>query len=176
MKPMVRPKNVGKVEAVLRSIIGVVLMVFAFSVEGISRWIAGLIGVIFILTAIFGFWPWKGFMLKVFSKKDEKKSWFTKCRCGMVFDPTGSVESPLVWGVPPAYLSWPTFGLTGSAKRSFYRHFHKPWVWSNSEGTRWRVEVMYANSMYEDHIERFSVVQKQRIDGRYSNLFAMALG
>ena len=55
MKPMVRPKNVGKVEAVLRSIIGVVLMVFAFSVEGISRWIAGLIGVIFILTAIFGF-------------------------------------------------------------------------------------------------------------------------
>jgi len=51
----VKTKNVGRAEAILRSIIGVILMVFAFSIEGISRWMAGLIGVIFILTAIFGF-------------------------------------------------------------------------------------------------------------------------
>ena len=73
MEPVVKTKNVGRIEAVLRSIIGIIILIFSFSIDGILRWVVGLIGVVFILTAIFGYWPWKGFMLKVFSKKDEKK-------------------------------------------------------------------------------------------------------
>jgi hypothetical protein len=53
MEPMVKTKNVKRPEAILRSIIGIILIIFAFFIEGILRWIVGLIGVIFILTAIF---------------------------------------------------------------------------------------------------------------------------
>ena len=55
MEPRVKPKNVGKAEAILRYIIGVVLIIFAYFNEGISRWVFGLIGVAFILTALFGY-------------------------------------------------------------------------------------------------------------------------
>jgi hypothetical protein len=55
MEPMVKTKNVGRIEAVLRSIIGVILISFAFSIEGILRWVVGLIGVVFIITALFGY-------------------------------------------------------------------------------------------------------------------------
>jgi len=55
MEPMVKTKNVGRAEAILRSVIGIILIIFAFSIEGILRWVVGLIGVIFILTAIFGY-------------------------------------------------------------------------------------------------------------------------
>ena len=55
MEPLVKTKNVGMAEAILRLIIGIILMVFAFSIEGILRWVVGLIGVIFILTATFGY-------------------------------------------------------------------------------------------------------------------------
>ena len=55
MEPMVKTKNVGRIEAVFRSIIGVVLISFAFSIEGILRWVVGLIGVVFIITALFGY-------------------------------------------------------------------------------------------------------------------------
>ncbi len=55
MGPMVNEKNIGRIESILRSIIGVILMIFAFSIEGILRWVVGLIGVAFILTAIFGY-------------------------------------------------------------------------------------------------------------------------
>jgi hypothetical protein len=55
MEPVVKTKNVGRIEVVLRSIIGIILIIFAFSIEGILRWIVGLIGVVFILTAIFGY-------------------------------------------------------------------------------------------------------------------------
>jgi hypothetical protein len=55
MEPMVKAKNVGRIEAVLRSIIGVILISFAFSIEGILRWVVGLIGVVFIITALFGY-------------------------------------------------------------------------------------------------------------------------
>jgi len=55
MEPGVKPKNVGKAEAILRYIIGVVLIIFAYFNEGISRWVFGLIGVAFILTALFGY-------------------------------------------------------------------------------------------------------------------------
>jgi len=55
MEPVVKTKNVGRAESILRSIIGVILIIFAFFIEGILRWVVGLIGVVFILTAIFGY-------------------------------------------------------------------------------------------------------------------------
>ena len=55
MKSMANTKNIGRAEAILRSIIGVILLIFAFFTEGILRWLIGLIGVVFILTAIFGY-------------------------------------------------------------------------------------------------------------------------
>ena len=55
MEPVVKTKNVGRIEAILRFIIGTILIVFAFSIEGILRWVVGLIGTIFIATALFGY-------------------------------------------------------------------------------------------------------------------------
>jgi hypothetical protein len=55
MDPVVKTKNVRGAEAILRSIIGVILIIFALFIEGILRWVVGLIGVAFILTAIFGY-------------------------------------------------------------------------------------------------------------------------
>jgi len=47
--------NVGRGEAILRYIIGVILIILAFLVSGFSRWVFGFIGVLFIITAIFGY-------------------------------------------------------------------------------------------------------------------------
>ena len=47
-------KNVGKGEGIFRSIIGVILIIFAFFISGVFQWILGLVGVVVILTAIFG--------------------------------------------------------------------------------------------------------------------------
>ena len=55
MEPVVKTKNVRMAEAILRSIIGIILIIFAFFTEGILRWVVGLIGVAFVLTAIFGY-------------------------------------------------------------------------------------------------------------------------
>jgi len=55
MESIVKTKNVGRAESILRSIIGVILIIFAFSIEGILRWVVGLIGIVFILTALFGY-------------------------------------------------------------------------------------------------------------------------
>jgi Protein of unknown function (DUF2892) len=55
MEPLVKTKNVGRIETLLRVIIGIILMVFAFSIEGVGRWVGGFLGVVFILTAIFGY-------------------------------------------------------------------------------------------------------------------------
>jgi len=55
MEPMVKTKNVGRIEVILRSIIGVILIIFSFSIEGVLRWLIVLIGVIFIVTALFGY-------------------------------------------------------------------------------------------------------------------------
>jgi uncharacterized membrane protein len=55
MEPMIKTKNVGRIEAILRSIIGVILVIFAYSIEGTLRWVVGLIGVVFIITALFGY-------------------------------------------------------------------------------------------------------------------------
>jgi len=55
MEPVAKTKNVRAAEAILRFIIGVILIIFALFTEGILRWVVGLIGVAFILTAIFGY-------------------------------------------------------------------------------------------------------------------------
>jgi predicted phage tail protein len=54
-KPTVKVKNVGKGEGIFRLIIGVILIILAFFISGVFRWISGLIGVVLILTAIFGY-------------------------------------------------------------------------------------------------------------------------
>jgi hypothetical protein len=54
-KSAVKVKNVGKGEGILRLIIGVVLIILAFFISGVFRWILGLVGVVVILTAIFGY-------------------------------------------------------------------------------------------------------------------------
>ena len=48
-------KNVGKKEGIFRLIIGVILIVLAFFISGVSRWILGLVGVVVMFTAIFGY-------------------------------------------------------------------------------------------------------------------------
>ena len=55
MEPEIKTKNVRGIEAILRGIIGIILLGFALSIEGSLRWVVGLIGVIFILTALFGY-------------------------------------------------------------------------------------------------------------------------
>ncbi len=55
MEPEVNEKNVGKAEAISRSVMGVILILFSFFIEGVLRWAGGLLGLAFILTAIFGY-------------------------------------------------------------------------------------------------------------------------
>ena len=52
---LIRMTNVGKGERIFRLIIGVLSILLVFFISGIFRWIIGLIGVGFILTAIFGY-------------------------------------------------------------------------------------------------------------------------
>ena len=54
-KQAMRAKNVGKGEGVFRVIIGVILIILAFFISGVFRWALGLVGVVVILTAIFGY-------------------------------------------------------------------------------------------------------------------------
>ena len=55
MESAVKVKNVGKGEAIFRLIVGVILIILAFFISGIFRWILGLVGVVVILTALFGY-------------------------------------------------------------------------------------------------------------------------
>ena len=55
MEPVVKTKNVRGAEAILRSIIGIILIILALFIEGVLSWVVGLIGVVFILTVIFGY-------------------------------------------------------------------------------------------------------------------------
>jgi|GEM_PF-802441 len=48
-------KNVGKGEGIFRSVLGIILIIFAFFTPGGFRWVLGLIGVAFILTSLFGY-------------------------------------------------------------------------------------------------------------------------
>ncbi|NWG76640.1 MAG: DUF2892 domain-containing protein [Rubrivivax sp.] len=50
-----KAKNVGKGEGIFRLITGVILITLAFFIPGIFRWILGPIGLVVILTAIFGY-------------------------------------------------------------------------------------------------------------------------
>ena len=55
MESITKTKNVGKGEAIFQSVLGVILLISAIFVSGFFRWILGLIGVVIILTAIFGY-------------------------------------------------------------------------------------------------------------------------
>ena len=48
-------KNVEKGEGIFRLIIGIILITIAFFISGVFRWILGPIGLVVILTAIFGY-------------------------------------------------------------------------------------------------------------------------
>jgi hypothetical protein len=54
-KPTMKTKNVGRGEGIFRLIAGVVLIIIAFFTSGVFRWILGPIGLMVILTAIFGY-------------------------------------------------------------------------------------------------------------------------
>jgi hypothetical protein len=54
-KTAVKTKNVGKGEGIFRLIVGIVLIIIAFFISGVFRWILGPIGLVVILTAIFGY-------------------------------------------------------------------------------------------------------------------------
>jgi hypothetical protein len=54
-KSAMKVKNVGKGEGAFRSVIGVILIIVAFFISGVFRWIVGLVGVVVILTALFGY-------------------------------------------------------------------------------------------------------------------------
>jgi ABC-type sugar transport system permease subunit len=54
-KPAVKAKNVGKGEGIFRLIVGIVLIISAFFISGVFRWILGPIGLVVILTAILGY-------------------------------------------------------------------------------------------------------------------------
>ena len=48
-------KNVSKEEGLFRLIIGVILIILAFFVSGVFRWVLGLVGIVVIFTAAFGY-------------------------------------------------------------------------------------------------------------------------
>jgi predicted phage tail protein len=50
-----KAKNVGKREGIFRLIIGIILIALAFFISGVFRWILGPIGLLVILTAVFGY-------------------------------------------------------------------------------------------------------------------------
>jgi predicted phage tail protein len=72
MVSITKVKNVKRGESVFRIVLGVALIVIAFCASGITGLVLALIGVAFILTAFLGYWPWKGIVLKVFSRENEK--------------------------------------------------------------------------------------------------------
>jgi predicted phage tail protein len=55
MVSITKVKNVRQGEAVFRIVLGVILIVIAFFVWGVTGFVLGLIGVVFILTALFGY-------------------------------------------------------------------------------------------------------------------------
>ena len=55
MESVAKVKNVGKGEAIFRFLAGVILIILAFFISGAFRWIIGLVGVVVILTALFGY-------------------------------------------------------------------------------------------------------------------------
>lgn len=52
---LVTMKNVGREEAIVRSVTGIIMILLPFFAPGVFQWILGLIGVVLVLTAIFGY-------------------------------------------------------------------------------------------------------------------------
>ena len=55
MESVAKVKNVGKGEAIFRFFAGVILIALGFFISGVFRWVIGLLGVVVILTALFGY-------------------------------------------------------------------------------------------------------------------------
>jgi hypothetical protein len=55
MESVTKVKNVGKGEAIFRFFTGVILIILVFFISGVFRWVIGLLGVVVILTALFGY-------------------------------------------------------------------------------------------------------------------------
>jgi VIT1/CCC1 family predicted Fe2+/Mn2+ transporter len=55
VESVTKMKNVGKKEAIFRFFIGVILIILAFFISGVFRWFLGSVGVVAILTALFGY-------------------------------------------------------------------------------------------------------------------------
>jgi len=70
---MVKTKNLGKQESIVRSILGGILIVLSLFLSGIFWLIVGLIGAIIVVSALFKYRPRKGLLLKVISKEGKEK-------------------------------------------------------------------------------------------------------
>ena len=55
MESVAKVKNVGKEEAIFRFFTGVILIILTFFISGVFRRVIGLVGVVVILTALFGY-------------------------------------------------------------------------------------------------------------------------
>jgi len=55
MESVAKVKNVEKGEAIFRFFTGVILIILAFFISGVFRWVVGLVGVVVIGTALFGY-------------------------------------------------------------------------------------------------------------------------
>lgn len=49
--------NVGKMDALVRFIVGVLAIVIGMFIGGLTAWIAGIVGVVLMATAVFNFCP-----------------------------------------------------------------------------------------------------------------------
>ena len=70
---MVKTKDRGKQESIVRSILGSILIVLSFFISGIFWAGIELIGAIIVVSALLKYLPLKGFFLKVFSKEGKEK-------------------------------------------------------------------------------------------------------
>ena len=70
---MVKTKNMGKQESLVRSILGSILIVLSFFISGIFWLGVALIGAIIAVSAVFKYCPGKGLLLKVFGKEGKEK-------------------------------------------------------------------------------------------------------
>ena len=51
-------RNMGQVDRLIRSVVGVVLLILAFtSLAGLWMWVAGIVGVVMLATAAMGWCP-----------------------------------------------------------------------------------------------------------------------
>jgi len=70
---MVKTKDRGKQESIVRSILGSILIVLSFFISGFFWLAAGLIGAIVAVSALFRYFPGKGLLQRVFGKEGKEK-------------------------------------------------------------------------------------------------------